>query len=297
MASTTDVAIAVERHLVHHQREPRNRLASSYTAGGTSLTLEFDSPLPTQGQQLAVDFEVFETWGRDNRVVTVEGAQEGSTAADHAQGAHAVLGPKFPRNTILREVNSVLDDLSSPMRGLFHITTKDITFDAGVYAYDLDDLGDLLEVYDVAWRPVASTAEWRVIPRREWRVDRDLNTTDFPSGNALVLPGGIPNGYTVRVTYKASFAHVTAATSNVASTSGLPDTALDLLDLGAAVRLLKPLEPARNYTDSQGDTRRAEEVPPGALERSVRGLEQMYERRVQAEAARLRGLYPMVSRR
>lgn len=295
MSSTLEVAIATERHLVHHQREGRNRLSSAYTAGGTTLALEFATPIPAQGQQVAVDFEVFEVWAETAQAVTVEGGQEGSTPADHASGAHVVLSPKFPRNTILKELNNVLADLSSPMNGLFKVTSLDITYAAGVYGYDL--AADFLDAYDVAWRPTASTKEWRPIPSREWRTDRGLNTTDFPSGNAIFLPGGIPDGYTVRVSYFGAFTPITASTADVAATSGLPATALDILDLGAAVRLLAPLEPARNYTDAQGDTRRAEEVPPGAQDRSVRALLSLRDDRIRAESARLRKAYPMRSRR
>lgn len=295
MASTLDVTIATERHLVHHQRESRNRLASGYTAADTSLALEFDSPLPAQGQQVAVDFEVFEVWGAADKTVTVEGGQEGSTPADHATGAHVVLSPKFPRNTILKVTNDVLADLSTPTRGLFQVVSQEITVAAGVEGYELD--AEAQEVYDVEWRPVASSKGWESVHHRNWRAQLKADLTDFPSGKAIFLDAGIPDGYLVRVTYKAAFSPITATTADVAATSGLAATAVDILDLGAAVRLMAPLEPARNYTDAQGDTRRAEEVPAGAQDRSVRALLALRDDRIKAEAARLREVYPSRSRR
>lgn len=297
MTSALDIVIATERHLVHHARESRNRLAVELAVDATSLDLTFDEPLPSTGQLLGIDFELFHVWsGGAQTGITVEGAQEGSTSAAHDAGVHVVFDPKFPRHTILKAINDTLADLSSPMRGLFRVEPIDITFQAGVYAYDLDDTGDVWDIYDVAWRPIDSTEEWRTLKPFEYRLDRDLNTDDFPSGNAVVLPPGIISGRTVRVLYRGAFGAITATTSNVASTSGLPESALDILSLGAAVRLLAPLEPSRNYTDSQGDTRRAEEVPPGAQDRSVRALLALRDDRIKAEAARLRAKYPLVRR-
>jgi hypothetical protein len=124
-----------------------------------------------------------------------------------------------------------------------------------------------------------------------------LNTTDFPSGNAIVLPGGITDGSTVRVTYRAAFDEDHRdgrATSR--SRAGSRSPRLDILSLGAAVRLMAPLEPARNYLGVQGDSKRAEEVPPGAADRSVRALLALRDHRVRAEAVRLRQQYPTVMR-
>ena len=49
----------------------------------------------------------------------------------------------------------------------------------------------------------------------------------------------------------------------------------------------------RNFTESQGDTRRASEVPPGAILQSSRQLQVLRVQRIAAKAARLDAMYPM----
>ena len=51
-------------------------------------------------------------------------------------------------------------------------------------------------------------------------------------------------------------------------------------------------EIARNLHESQGPTRRAEEVPPGAEQRAPIGLMQLYEDRIEDEVKRLGDWWP-----
>lgn len=295
MASSLDVAVATERLLTHHDREERNRLAAAILANATSLRLEFDPTRIAKGSRLGVDWELFEVWeGSGTGPYTVEGAQAGSTAAGHDEGALVTVNPRFPRHSILAEINNELDDLSSPIHGLFRVTTLDVTYDAGVYGYDL--ASDFLDVLEVSWEPVGSTKDRRYLRPGEYEVRRGLDVADFASGNAIFLPSGITDGYTVRVRYVGAFTSIVTSTTDVATTSGLPATALDILHLGAAIRLLAPLEPARNYTDAQGNSRRSEEVPPGASDRSMLPLQEIRRDRIRSEAARLRKMYPTVMR-
>jgi hypothetical protein len=74
---------------------------------------------------------------------------------------------------------------------------------------------------------------------------------------------------------------------------GGTDTLDDLLVLGAQIRMIAPRELKRNFTESQGDTRRAEEVPAGAVINSMGGLMRLRRDRIQAEAARLNRQYPI----
>lgn len=292
--STTDLCVQVERILNHHDRENHNRLAADVTSSADTLTVEFDATGLEKDAQLAIDFELLRVWARTDKTLTVERGDEGSTPAAHSGGARIVANPRFPRAHMLQAFNDELADLSSPSNGLFQVIPLDITYTAGIYAYDL--AADFLEALDVAWQPVSSTKEWTPFRPGDWRVDRGLSASDFGSGNAIVLPSGISGGSTVRVTYKAAFDDLDATETDVAFATGLPDTALDILYLGAAVRLMAPLEPARNYLNAQGDSKRAEEVPPGAADRSVRALLALRDQRIRAEAARLRQQYPTVMR-
>jgi hypothetical protein len=63
--------------------------------------------------------------------------------------------------------------------------------------------------------------------------------------------------------------------------------------LGAQIRVMAGREVKRNFTESQGDTRRAEEVPAGAVGGSILNLQRLRRDRIQAEAARLNRQYPI----
>ena len=83
----------------------------------------------------------------------------------------------------------------------------------------------------------------------------------------------------------------TAATA--LSTTGLQASAYDLPPLGAAIRLMSGREIKRNFTETQGDSRRATEVPAGAVQQSSTGLKLLRAQRIVAECARLNSLYPI----
>lgn len=296
MASSLDIVVASERLLTHHDREERNRLDGAILASATSLTLEFDAAV-SKGTRLGIDWELFEVWANPSgKTYTVDGAQEGTAPASHADNAQVLVNPKFPRQFILDDVNHELDDLSSPMNGLFQVKPKDITVLSGVYGYDLaiDFLGED-GIIDATYERSASSRARRNLLPGEIEAQTGLDTVEFASGSAVFFRG-VPAGTVVRVRYKAKFTNITTSTADVATTSGLPTTALDILQIGAAIRQLDPLEPARNYTDAQGSTRRSIEVPAGAAGRSTISLKDSRAKRISAEAARLRARYPMVLR-
>jgi len=79
---------------------------------------------------------------------------------------------------------------------------------------------------------------------------------------------------------------------DVNSTGGVQETLTDILAIGTQIRLMSPREVKRNFTESQGDTRRADEVSVGAVGNSFSQLQRLRRDRIQAEAARLSRAYP-----
>jgi hypothetical protein len=126
---------------------------------------------------------------------------------------------------------------------------------------------------------------------RKVKLVRDLPTDDFTSGFALKFEEQVRSGR-LRVVYKAPFTNVTTETQNLQNIASFPSTAEDILEMGAQIRLVSPREIKRNFTESQGDTRRADEVPAGAVSGSLANLLRMRRDRITAEAARLQRQYP-----
>jgi hypothetical protein len=289
--STNDLIVSTRRILLSGQNERRNKMLAPAVPGAGSLTLAYDVSQIAVGSTVQVDLELFYVWATDanSKTLTVSGAQDGTDAASHDAGAIVTINPKFPDQMILDALNDDLADLSSPINGLFAVRVVDLPFTGGRGGYDLAGASNLLEVMQVRYSSGGLPGDYPILSGAT--VGRGLPTTDYPSGNALFLSDG-GNGRTLVVTYKAAFSPITATTADVAATSGLPSTALDLPPMGATVRLAYGGEIRRNFSDAQGDSRRAAEVPAGAVGAAWRGIEQKRQQRIVSEAARLAQMYP-----
>jgi hypothetical protein len=95
----------------------------------------------------------------------------------------------------------------------------------------------------------------------------------------------------LRITYKQQFQPFAALTDDATTVAGLSSTMYDLPPLGAMIAIVAPREVKRNQIDAAPDSRRATEVPPGAVMNSVAQVLALRARRINAEASRLKQLY------
>jgi hypothetical protein len=102
---------------------------------------------------------------------------------------------------------------------------------------------------------------------------------------------------TLRVRYKGPFTRATSESSDLTSFCGLPSTCDDLVELGVIIRMMAGREMKRNFTESQGDTRRADEVQASAVLQSVANIQRLRRERIVAEAGRLKAQYPIKFRK
>jgi len=242
-----------------------------------------------------VDLEVFYV---DSVTTTgsigVIGGYEGSTPANHAVNAQVTINPRFSLYDIGVAVNDDLLDLSSPSNGLGQIGYTDVTFNPTFMGYDLGTGftadGKVLEVsYKIA-PPVRS---YPLIRRGDYRVLRRQNDPSiFPSGNGLIIYQSAYPGLPIHVQYLAPFSPLVNLTDDLTTVAGVPPTAYDIPDLGAAIRLVEPREVKRNFLESQPDPRKAPEVPPGAVGGSIKDLMMRRQSRIDAEAGRILRDYP-----
>lgn len=300
MATTADLIQQTRSYLMSSRRDQQNLLASDYDAqavlaGLSTMNMLYAVDGISYGAQIAVDLEVLTVFAVDvaTKSVTVKGGQLGSTAADHAAASFVTVNPEFSDFAILREINNTAKDLSAS--GLYRVRTVATTYNAAVQGYDLAaDADGLLEVTYDAPGPAEL---WPRIPLSKTAIKRNMDTSIFPSGVAVVLYEGAQPGRALRFSYKAAYGVTTAITDNVETTLGIHSSATDLLSLGAALRLTGTQEVKRNLLGSQSDTRRVSEVPPGANVGAARWLASEYSRRKIAETARLAREYPVRTRR
>ena len=258
----------------------------------TTVNFTHDTPGIVAGAIIEIGTElmyVFSVNATTNDA-TVQRGFRGTTAASHSAGDLVTINPKFPAHLVLNAVNDELADLSSPQNGLYQIKTVEFTYNIAQDGYNLTGVtDDILAVYQVTYTDDGSEDTEPVLPA--WSLRRDRNTASFASGYALVLHDDANSGQKVRVQYKTGFTAL-AATSTALSTVGLHTEAYDLPTIGAALRLMSTRPVRREFIDEQGSSRRADEVPAGAISASMRDLRALRENRINAEAARLDQQYP-----
>ena len=279
-------------YLMSGYTENRNQLASPYTAG--SGTLVFSKPTDgiRAGTRLSIGTNTFYVWSIAGSTASVSAGEEGSTDASATTGSLVRVAPRFTDNDILVQLGNEINDLSSPANGLYGLSTADFTYNPVLTGYDLGPVADqLISIYEVKYLTPGPAHDNPRIPNTKWRLNRNADTTQFPSGFALQLFSPGYAGFGVRVVYKSNLTMPTTTFANVAST-GLQTTAFDIPPLGAAIRMMSGREIKRDFTEAQGDTRRGLEVQAGAIQASANGLQQLRARRIAAESAKLEALYP-----
>ena len=289
MTTAATVIDRTLRQLLSGTVEPRNKLASSINSSTTSITVSYPLEGLRAAQVCEIGNELMYIWSVDSgtKTLVVERGFNGSTAASHTAGDVIIVNPRFPRSQMLEAINDELSDLSSPLNGLFQIKTVDIDYNGSDIMIDLDGVTGIIDLLTVSVRYM--TDDYPVA--RKVRLVRDVPTDDFPSGYALRFDQGVFPGR-LRIVYKAPYVQATSEASDLATTCGVQDSVLDIVTLGTQIRLMAPREIKRNFTESQGDTRRAEEVTSGAIGNSLQNLQRLRRDRIQAEAARLMRGYP-----
>lgn len=287
MTTLADLLEETRSHL--RLPETLNQL-DALDASQTTVTFQRPVRSVSEGTLLSVDLETLFVWEVDTaaRTAVVRRGHGGSTAATHAAGALARCGPGHTDHAMMRALNAEVRALSGA--GLFQMKVLELTTSAtGVRTYNL--AADVTDVYDVLYDADSNANEWPRVPSWTWRASQE--TDDFASGSMLRLDSAVPTGRPLRVLYKAALAgDLDALADNVETVTGLRASAHDIPPLGAAWRLTAGEEVGRNQTTRQGDSRRAEEVPPGAKMRSTLSLQQVRRDRVAEELRHQARLYP-----
>lgn len=277
------------RQLMSGTIEERNKTSLAVTASDTTISMLYDLGGIRPGGVIQLDSELMYVWeiSSGSKSIVVERGWNGTTAASHAINSIVTVDPKFPRAQILEAINAELDDLSSPMNGLFQVKSLELNYNGTWTMVNLPTTDKIIDLVSVSLRYIATD-----YPKiRRCRLIRDLPNDDFSAGYALRFDEQVRAGRMV-VVYKAPFTNLTAESQNLQNMAGFPSSCEDILMMGAQIRLVSPREVKRNFTESQGDTRRAEEVPPGSVSSSINNIIRMRRDRIIAESAKLKRQYP-----
>ena len=289
MSTVGTVVDRTIRQLMSGTVEERNKVSSAITATATSVTFQYDLGGMRPGGVIQIDAELMYIWevSSGTKTIVVERAWNGTTIASHVSGSIAIVDPKFPRSQIIEAINAELDDLSSPMNGLFQIKTMEVNYNGVWSMINLPTTDKIIDLVSVSLRYLATD-----YPKiRRCRLIRDLPNDDFNSGYGIRFDEQVRAGRMI-IVYKTPFINVSSETQNLQNIAGVPSSCEDILIMGAQIRLVSPREVKRNFTESQGDTRRAEEVPTGSVSSSINNIIRMRRDRITSEAAKLARQYP-----
>lgn len=291
MTTAAQLINRTQRQLLSGTVEERNKLAATITSTATTATFQYELNGIRAGSIIQVDSELMYVWdvNTGSKTATIERAFNGTTAAAHTTGTISIANPRFPRNQILEAINDELSDLSSPMNGLFRVKAIDISYNGSDRMINLPVTDDVIDLIEVRLRYL-STDHVKI---NRVALVRNLPTSDFGSGLALKFNQAERSG-DLRVTYKTGFNKLVNETDDSHTNAGFPVSAEDILILGAQIRLMSPREMKRNFTEAQPDTRRSDEVSPGAVSGSVNNLIRLRRDRITAEAAKLVRQYPVM---
>jgi len=293
MSTASALLDRVNRQLLSGTIEERNKLATTVDSDDTAFVMTYDLGGLRAGTVFEIDSELVYVWEATSgsKTLTVERAYMGTTAAAHTAGAVVTLNPRFPKAQMLEALNQDIDDLSSPLNGLYRIVSVDVDYNGSDRQTNLTGATSVLDLIDVRLRYLDS--DYPVI--RMTRLQRDLPTADFASGYAIVFDESVMAG-SLRVRYKAPFTRVSAIGDSLQSVANVPTTMEDILELGVMSRVLSVREVKRNFIESQGDTRRSDEVGSGAMRDSFSNILRLRRDRIIAEAAKLARQYPLTIR-
>lgn len=291
MATLSDWVYATRRHVLSLHREEFNTLGPAMIdTTGTSVTVSGSLGSIANGAQIEVDLELMLVVGNPSgSTFTVIRGWEGTTPATHLNGALVKVNPRFPTAGIVAALSDAVNDLSGP--NYFAVKETNITYDSAVRGYDMGD-SNVNSILAVRFQ-MSATSQLNVWPQLDsYSLQEGMDPAQFPSGNAIFFyQPAYATGSPIRVIYSANFVPLTGLTDNL-SLSLVPTSGQDLPPIGAAIRLMAGREIKRNFTEAQGDTRRAAAVPPGAVTNSTAGLQRLYQRRYQSEVSGLIQRFP-----
>ena len=294
MSTAGAVLTRASRQLLSGTIEERNELATTVNAAVTSIVLSYDLGGFRAGSVVEIESEMMYIWEATaaTKTLTVTRGFDGTTAASHTSGTLATVNPRFPRQQMLDALNADIDDLSSTVNGLFRVVAQDISYNGTNRQINLTSATKVIDLLDVRLRYLST--DFPVI--RKVRLQRDLPTADFASGLAIVFDEPVMAG-TLRVVTKREFTRASSEASDVQTVCFVPETCEDILEMGVILRMMNGREIKRNFIESQGDTRRSDEVPSGSTRDSLTNIQRLRRERIVSEAARLKQQYPLVFRK
>ncbi len=216
----------------------------------------------------------------------------GTTASTAAVDTKVTISPIFPRYVIKRAINDTIRAMGTQ---LLIVDQTTFTYNSAITTYELSDgSGNPLNIENIltmSWQDIGPSKEW--INVRRYTFDPKAESGTWGANAQTVTIGDyITSGRTVKVNYVKQPSAFTASNQVFTTQTGYPETARDVVILGAAYRLLTYLDPARaSQISPQADEIDAKR-PFGSANTAVRQIFSLYQQRLREEIQAFQGQYP-----
>jgi hypothetical protein len=261
-----------------------------FAMGATDLSfIVNDGTVLTRGM-VEIDDELIwvDSFDRTTNTATIPSYGRGfrdTVAVPHTAGSRVTIAPSFPRSVIRRNINLAIDGVYPDLFGTYYTT---FTWVASRTTYVLPQ--EAIDVIGLSWQTIGPSLEW--LPIRHYRLDRMANPITWNSGKTISIREGIIPGRTVQVTYTKKPTIMQYDTDDFAATTGLSDSAREVIILGAAYRTAMYLDLGRVPAFSaESDAMRAND-PIGSAGNIGRMIQQLYQQRLLIEVRRLQEQFP-----
>jgi hypothetical protein len=211
----------------------------------------------------------------------------GTGAALHAADVKVTISPIFPRYVIRKAINDTIRAMGS---SLLSVKQTTFPFDAAVNTYEFEDL-NIENILTMAWQDTGPSKEW--IRIRRWNFDPFADVTTWGANSQTVsIYDFITPGRTVKVMYATPPTPMENITDVFTTTTGYPESARDIVILGASYRLLAYLDPARAGQISPQADETDGKRPYGASASATKQLFALYSQRLNEEVKTQQNQYP-----
>ena len=270
----------------------RQDQATFLTAALTSTALTFtvaDGTVLTRGI-VEIDEELIwvDSFDRTTNIATIPAYGRGfrnTEPAPHTVGTRVTIAPSFPRSVVRKNINLAIDGVYPDLFGTYYTT---FNFQAAVTTYQLPQ--EAVDILGASWQTIGPSKEW--LPIRHYRIDRMAKPVTWNTGKTISIREGIIPGRAVMVTYTKKPTNLQFDNDEFSAITGLPESAREVIILGAAYRTAAYLDLGRvPAATAEADAQQGND-PVGSAANISRYMYQLYQQRLQVEVRRLQEQFP-----
>lgn len=211
----------------------------------------------------------------------------GTPATTHSPDAKVTISPIFPRYVVKKAINDTIRAMGA---SLLSVKQTTFPFNAAINTYEFENLS-IENILTMSWQDTGPSKEW--IRIRRWDFDPFADVDTWGSGSQTVtIYDWITPGRTVKVMYATPPTAMENTDDVFTTVTGYPESARDIVILGASYRLLAYLDPARAGQISPQADETDGKRPYGASASATKQLFALYSQRLNEEVSTQQNQYP-----